>query len=491
MLICTTVVAACAGDSVDDAEVDVPATGRTVSGAAAPTTSPPTTSGEDGPLQLGFLPFGLRECGDDPWRSTEADPSYYRDQPVYVANEQPIDEVRAWAATQPGFEDIWVDRDHNGWITVGFSENAAERQRDLETEFPGAGVVAVAVEFGESELESLRADVVEAIEDTPLGFGVGVSVSSGQVVLDLGVLDERTLEPLAGFAGRPLCLNGVDPANSVPNAPQPVGGDGWRLLGSERTGLGYRTGVATTQAQYEQVWRLAGIDTKPPPVDFVNEIVIWFGSVYGGGCEHRLDDVVIDHEQALVHGWFAVPGPPPVCNADANPEAYVVAVERVRLPEGPFAVQLGSGDPSRGSPEERTVVHIDLSEAGAAATEDQIGFDPTLVDEPWRIDLIHRNGVVEPGLPFTYALRTDCSLHAVGPINHIVWAVVDSETVDTVLPDSVAIGLPDAWTGGGSPYDPVVVEGLLDPDGPSLTFLGHGHTELFVPAPSGTHSDCH
>ena len=45
----------------------------------------------------------------------------YRDSPIYVANEQPTEEIRAWAAGKPGFEEIWIDRDHLGWITVAFS----------------------------------------------------------------------------------------------------------------------------------------------------------------------------------------------------------------------------------------------------------------------------------------------------------------------------------------------------------------------------------
>jgi len=115
-------------------------------------------------------------------------------------------------------------------------------------------------------------------------------------------------------------------------------------------------------------------------VDFDTEVVIWFGSVYGGGCEHRMDDVVVDADARLVHGQFVVPGPPPDCNADANPKAYVVRVERSHLPVGSFAVQLDASAPPPGAPEERTIVSVDLSAPGSTATDDQIGFDPELVD---------------------------------------------------------------------------------------------------------------
>ena len=70
---------------------------------------------------------------------------------------------------------------------------------------------------------------------------------------------------------------------------------------------------------------------------------MWFGAVYGSTCPIRLDDVAVvtDHEPALVHAVTVVPGGTGACTADANPHAYVVAIERERLPAGPFAIQLG------------------------------------------------------------------------------------------------------------------------------------------------------
>jgi hypothetical protein len=38
------------------------------------------------------------------------------------------------------------------------------------------------------------------------------------------------------------------------------------------------------------------------------------------------------------------------CTDDANPTAYVVALQRDRLPAGPFVVQLGPQDPPGGAP---------------------------------------------------------------------------------------------------------------------------------------------
>src|SRR3989304_7392 len=64
---------------------------------------------------------------------------WYRDAPLYVANEQPTEEIRAWAADRPAFEEIWIDRDHLGWITVAFSADAEARPAGRGGEVPGGG----------------------------------------------------------------------------------------------------------------------------------------------------------------------------------------------------------------------------------------------------------------------------------------------------------------------------------------------------------------
>ena len=127
-----------------------------------------------------------------------------------------------------------------------------------------------------------------------------------------------------------------------------------------------RTGVATTAEQYEDLWAAAGLAGQGPAVDFETEIVVWFGAVYGSSCPIRLDDVAVDPDRRLVFGGFVKPGNPTACTDDANPEAYVVALARHRLPEAPFAVQLDAEDPPSGAPEERTTV-LDMSYQGLKA----------------------------------------------------------------------------------------------------------------------------
>lgn len=333
----------------------------------APTTeAPPPTDPSAAPG--GDLPFGLQRCPGEIVR-VSAPPERYRSEPVYIGNEMPVDEIRAWASEQPGFEDIWIDREHNGWVTVAFSQGADERQADLEERFPDVGVVAVAVAWTDAELLALRDRAFDALRDAGLSPGGSHSVSTGLVEVWVGELVEENLAPLASLAGPRLCVTGVEPADVVRPGPQPESGEGWRLLGTDRTGSSYRTGVATTDDQYEELWDEAGLAGARPDVDFDREVVIWFGAVYGSGCEIRMDDVAFDHDQALVHGDFVIPGVHQGCNDDANPEAYVVAVERRALPEAPFAVQLDADDPPAGAPEERTVVTVDLRQPGATVPD--------------------------------------------------------------------------------------------------------------------------
>lgn len=466
------------GDAGETILFDEPSSASVASDSSVPST---TSSPPDGAEQVGDgdLPYGLLRCGE--FEVITADPAFYRDEPVYVGNEMPIDDVRAWAADQPGFEDIWIDRDHRGWIAVGFLSDASTRQSALEAEFPGVGVVAVQVEHGRGELDELQREVFTVMQANGLDPNGGVSVPSGQVSVYVGVLDETTLEPLAEFADRPVCFEGVDPADAVIDGPQPTSGDGWRLLAVERTGESYRTGAATTEDQYAALWAESGVTAARPPVDFDNDIVIWFGAVYGSGCEIRMDDVIIDLDRAIVHGKFVVPGNPGSCNADANPEAYVVAVDRARLPKGPFAIQLGAADPPAGVPDERTLVTVDLSASASTATDDQIGTDAALFAAVEEGYVIGAGGIIEPGFSTSYRLDLQCDFEVIGPINGIVWSA-----------DATGVSSPPnpAWTDATDANGTLLVEILLAEDPPGLTLTANGHTENYSPASLDDTTNC-
>ena len=371
-----------------------------------------------------------------------ASPDAYADLPVYVANEMPVEEVQAWASTQPGYEAIWIDRDHNGWITVAFSQDSDARQTELASMFPGVGVVAVGVDWHMADLEALQQRVTDEMSEIADSFGTGVSVTQGVVGIDVGVLtDEIRTQIASRFASERVCVDGRDPSTVPAPGPQPQAGDGWRLLADERgIGEAYRTGIATDARTYAELWAAVGIEATPPEVDFESEVVIWFGAVFGSSCPNiRLDEVVVDGE--FVYADIVLPDPPAGCTADANPHAYVVAIERATLPTGPFVIQLDADGPPAGAPEERTVVDADLSVPWAVAAPNAIGPDPNL-PEPF---VLRSGATIEPDVPYPFTFSTHCGVERLGEFNGVLWhssgstprewreLITDTETLEVEL----------------------------------------------------------
>jgi hypothetical protein len=376
------------------------------------TPSPPaTTATSDGVVASTFP-----SCSEIP--QIYAPEEAYGEFPMYFANEMPFEGVQEWAIRQPGFETIWLDRDHNGWITVAFSQDAATRQADLETEFPDVGVVAVQVDWTLAELDDLQLRVTHFMSGLVDSSAVGRSENRGVVDITVGMVDEDVRAEIEReFKGERLCLDAADPSTLPVPGPQPAAGDGWRLL-FDQAGVGafYRTGIASDPESLEQLLELIGIDEPLPVVDFQTEVVIWFGAVYGITCPNiRLDDVAV--EGPLVHAVIVLPNPPVSCTDDANPHAYVVAVDRSKLPVGPFAIQLQADDPPRGATEERTIVDADLSQQGAVAAADQIGPDPNF-PPPFAL----RSGdFLEPGFPSPYEIAVECGIEWLGELNTYRW----------------------------------------------------------------------
>jgi hypothetical protein len=356
VLVIVVVLAALGGCGTDD--------GRTTT-AGGPTTTQTPPAGAvgagGGDSGKGAAAFGLRTCDD--LTMLAADPDEYRAEPVYVGNDVPVEKVAEWARTQPGFEELWIDREHNGWISVAFSVDAAARQADIERLFPDDGVVAVPVDDTMAGLLDLQQRVISQLPAVDWGMASGVQPQHGVVTVGIGVLRADRLAAVAElFGDDPICVEGVDPATVVPEGPQPPGGDGWRLLLDEVGGPPYRTGIAADTNELDRLWTETGLPGRPPVVDFGSEVVIWFGAVFSGSCPAiRLDDVVVNHDASLVHAQIVSPGPPPAaCTSDANGRTYLVAVPRDRLPAPPFRIQLGAQDPPPGATEERTVVTTDL-----------------------------------------------------------------------------------------------------------------------------------
>jgi hypothetical protein len=430
--------------------------------AAPPSTSLSSTASL--PADGGAPPAGgpIPRCADlRPIRPPE---EHIRDAPIYVGNEMPVEAVQAWAGGRPGFEELWIDRDHHGWIVVAFSEGADERQREIAAEFPDDGVVAVSVDWTKAELEALQRRVMEEL--SPLWpVSVGSGGNYGVIFIGIGVLTpERIAEVERRFAGERVCVEGEDPANLPPAGPQAPAGDGWRLLADEKTGHSYRTGIAWDDESLRALWLEAGVSGDLPTVDFGAEVAVWFGAVYSGSCPNiRLDAVVSDPARRLVHAEIVHLDAAQACTADANPRAFVVAFERSRLPMAPFMIQLTDADPPGGVPEERTVVDADLRAPGSVAAPGQVHGDPALPAP----EFVGPGGVIEPDFEWQVQMPVHCGIEWLGPLNSVMWRTeVPAGDVDFIPPE----------------WEPVVVDEKIVLDVlmrtgevPTMTAAANGH----------------
>ena len=349
----------------------------------------------------------------------EAPDTAYGESPIYVANEMPVEAVDAWAGAHPGYETLWIDRDHNGWITVAFSQDADVRRAEIPSLFPDAGVVVVEVDWTMAELENLQRRVTDHLLERGVdSFGSGVSVTTGLVSIDVGVLTGDIIALVESEFGRErVCVSGRDPSTVPAPGPQPDAGANWRLLlAAQGTGEAYRTGIATDERTLSELWETLSVGATIPDVDFETEVAIWFGAVYGSGCENiRLDAVVVEGD--TVHADIVLVDPPAFCNDDANPFAFVVAVERAVLPVGPFRIQLDADGPPAGAPEERTYVDVDLSQPGAVARAGDLS-----VGTPPPPDSTAQSGdFLEPDIAHPYSLYLHCGHTWLGEFNGFVW----------------------------------------------------------------------
>lgn len=451
--------AACRGEFGAPA-TDAPGLPTQTAGPSTPQASAPQDSAPPTPAPaVGSIPM----CDDVPQISAPADS--YRDSPIYVANEMPTERLRAWASGKPGFQDLWIDREHHGWVVLAFSVDAAARQEELKAEFPDVGAVTVQVDWTKSELEALQQRVVRELMPE-VATSAGSGSAKGVVSIGVGILTpERIAAVEAKFAGERVCLEGIDPADAPVEGPQPQSGDGWRLIADEdETGSPYRTGIAFDDASYAGLWRTIGLAGDRPEVDFQSEVVIWFGAVHGSSCPRlRLDGVSVT--KAIVHAEmtrFEIGA----CTADAIGHAYVVALERSSLPQGPFWIQLGADSPPAGVREERTIVEVDLSVPGSVAAPGEVHPD-TSEPEPY---FVGPGEFIENDYPFEYRQSVECGLEWLGPLNDVNWrtpaAAGEPDWIPAEWSDSVVDGQ-------------IKLEVLLTVDPPRLEATADRHSVIY------------
>jgi len=428
-------------------------------GATQSPATPGPDSSADGPLPL---------CDDVPYIS--APESWYRDDPIYVANEMDddIQTLRGWAAGKPGFVDLWIDRSHHGWITLAFTSDAEARQHELEQEFPDVGVVAVELPVTNAQLQTLQREVSGFLPSLMKNFAVGVQVNKGVVTAEITFLKPEWVEAInARFAGQPVCIGGVDPALAPHEGPQPQSGDGWRLL-TDQDGRGeaYRTGIAYDQQSYAHLWAEAQLEGDAPAVDFDSEVAMWFGAVHGSSCPRiRLDDVVV--QESLVHSVITYLDVG-ACTADALPHAYVVALQRSKLPNGPFTIQLESDPPPGGVA--RTIVDVDLSSPGSVAEPGEIRRQDTS-DQPYSVG---PGGIIEPDFSTLYRQTAHCGLEWLGPLNEVSWHTDEAHGIDW---------LPDEWQQSVEDDQMIALEVLITTDPPRLVATANDHSVTYEPSP--------
>lgn len=275
--------------------------------------------------------------------------------------ESMAESVRALLKPRRDFTDAWpesaVERVH-----VSTTGDVAALQAELDIRFGTARTSVVSAPLNRVGFEQL-ADRVADYRDPSGGplLGSGWTVV-GRVAVTFSILDPVLVAAFAESFPADLnavCVAGTDPADVVPDGPQPERGEGWRLLADEVSGDPYATGFAADPPLYEALWFKIGLEEAPPVVDFDHELVVWFGAAIGSSCNDiRLDDVVFDPHEATLSPRIVLPGGGRACTADlAGGHAYVVALERSRLPSK-FTITLGRDMPDACCSAARTTVDL-------------------------------------------------------------------------------------------------------------------------------------
>ena len=425
------------------------------SGQSPPTTLHPLST-------IAAVPEAI-DCQDI--EVPHAPEDWYADTPIYVGNEMPSEEVRAFASGIEGFREVWIDRDRNGWIGVGFDGGDIHaHQEALEAAFPGVGVVAVEMPYSYEELQAISFDIAAQLPD---GMSIGsIYEVQGYVEVFVGRLTEENIALASeAIADLPACITGNDPATTPAVGPQPAGGNGWLYLGEADAMLDIEMPqIIAEQAALNSIWGRLGIRDPAPEVDFDDQVTLVLVIGHSSSCpETRLDDVVV--EGSLVYAVIPTITEEMACTADWVPRTYLVAVDRDRFPAPPFQI---SAEKDYGA---RVEVTADLRVPGLVPDEGQVA--PTEIEQVR--EPTSRPFWVEPDFPQSAIVDVDCDVDYMGEISGVHWHRVEGT------------GMPEEWKAAA-------IEGLIDlelmmtpgPE-PTLTASAGGVEILYLPGAEATY----
>lgn len=334
--VATSSIGSTAGTAAPSSAVSSEVPTTPVSDVAPTTTAPPVLSPE---TTLAVIDGPLAFCDAEP-------PPMEQRGRESTAEEERL--LQRWAV----FADLVIA--HPDVLTGAWWDAAAGEIVVLAADAPAArslvaGVAADDVRYridavsrSYDDLVALSQPLIQAAHDANLAHSGGARMD-GRVGVDLAVRDRASVDGIAAIAGADaevVCVRGgADPAAVVPIGPQPMTGDGWRLLVEPATSRAAAPiSVVASAADYETLWSSLGLLGAPAPVDFAREVVIAVVNGEPPGCEHRLVDVTFYPAAHRVGVTLVLPGGERPCVAMASARTYVVAVPRSRLPALPFRI---------------------------------------------------------------------------------------------------------------------------------------------------------
>ncbi len=226
-------------------------------------------------------------------------------------------------------------------------------------------VDAFEVQHSQDDLEAIEASLAARVPD----WWLFTDRRFNAVTVDLGV-DEPSDEDRWPFAEPPdgVCRLIGDRIGDF--GPQPAAGDGWRLLAIAETGVEAPAPPATNDEELAALWTDLEIPDDVPDIDFASEVVTTFSELRG--FRPSCDRVIFD---GVAFGDSEVAGMPrnvdPIglqgCLAIGIPRSFVVALDRARLPNGPFLLRRDI-EPSSYDVD-REQITVDLTSTGSATAD--------------------------------------------------------------------------------------------------------------------------